>query len=44
VLAPHIASASIETRTLMATMAAENMISALEGRIPPHIVNREVYG
>jgi len=44
VLAPHIASASIETRTLMATMAAENMISALEGRIPPYIVNREVYG
>jgi lactate dehydrogenase-like 2-hydroxyacid dehydrogenase len=43
VLAPHIASASIETRTRMATMAVENMISALEGKIPPNIVNPEIY-
>lgn len=43
VLAPHIASASVETRTRMATMAAENMIAALEGKIPPNIVNPEVY-
>ncbi len=43
VLAPHIASASFETRTRMATMAVENMISALEGKIPPNIVNPEIY-
>jgi len=43
VLAPHIASASVETRTRMATMAAENMLVALEGKIPPHIVNPEIY-
>jgi glyoxylate reductase len=38
VLAPHIASASVETRTRMATMAAENVIAALEGKEPPSIV------
>ena len=43
VLAPHIASASVETRTRMATMAAGNMIDALGGKIPPHIVNPEIY-
>jgi len=43
VLAPHIASASVETRTRMATMAAENMIAALEGKVPPHIVNPTIY-
>jgi len=43
VLAPHIASASIDTRTRMATMAAENMLAALEGKIPPNIVNPEIY-
>lgn len=43
VLAPHIASASVETRTRMATMAAENMIAALKGNIPLNILNPEVY-
>jgi len=43
VLAPHIASGSFETRTRMATMAVENVISALEGKIPPNIVNPEIY-
>ncbi|MCS7120410.1 MAG: glyoxylate reductase [Nitrososphaerota archaeon] len=40
--APHIASASIETRTKMAIMAAENMAAILEGRVPPNLVNKEV--
>lgn len=40
--APHIASASYETRTKMAIMAAENMTAILEGKIPPNLVNREV--
>ena len=39
VLAPHIASASIETRTKMAQMAAENCIALFTGRTPPNILN-----
>ena len=35
VLAPHLASASVETRTKMAMMAAENAIALFEGRRPP---------
>jgi len=42
VVAPHIASASVETRTKMAVMAAENLVSVLDGRVPPNLVNREV--
>jgi lactate dehydrogenase-like 2-hydroxyacid dehydrogenase len=42
-LAPHIASASVETRTRMATMAAENLIAALNGKRPPNLVNTEVF-
>ncbi len=42
VLVPHIGSASKNTRTTMATMCAENIISALKGEIPPNIVNPEV--
>ena len=39
---PHIASASYETRTRMAVMAAENLIATLEGRVPPNLVNKDV--
>jgi lactate dehydrogenase-like 2-hydroxyacid dehydrogenase len=42
VLAPHIASASIATRTKMCLMAAENAVAVLEGRRPAHLVNREL--
>jgi glyoxylate reductase len=42
VLTPHLASASIETRSKMASMAAENVIAMLEGRRPPNILNPEV--
>jgi lactate dehydrogenase-like 2-hydroxyacid dehydrogenase len=42
VLAPHIASASIETRTKMAMMAAQNCIAGLSGQRPPHLVNPDV--
>ncbi len=42
VIVPHIASATVETRTKMAVMAAENLIAGLEGRRPPNIVNPEV--
>ncbi|HAL62180.1 MAG TPA: D-glycerate dehydrogenase [Chloroflexi bacterium] len=40
-IVPHMASASIATRTKMATMAAENLIAGLRGEIPPHPVNPE---
>src|SRR5579863_8089350 len=42
ILAPHIASASVETRTKMAVMAVENVLAALEGRRPPNALNPEV--
>jgi glyoxylate reductase len=43
VLAPHIASASIATRTKMCLLAAQNVVAALEGRRPPNLVNRELW-
>lgn len=44
IVLPHIASASIETRTKMGLVAAENLISVLvEGRKPPNCLNPEVY-
>jgi glyoxylate reductase len=42
VLAPHIASASLETRTKMACMAAENVLALFKGERPPNILNPEV--
>jgi glyoxylate reductase len=44
VLVPHIGSASVATRTKMAVMAAQNLLAALRGEPPPHVVNPEVYG
>jgi len=41
-IAPHIASASVATRTKMATMAAANLIAGLKGEMPPNCVNPEV--
>lgn len=43
VLAPHIASASVETRTAMALTAAENVQAVFQGHRPPNIVNPEVW-
>lgn len=42
VLAPHIASASIETRTKMACIAAENVVALFKGQRPPNMLNPEV--
>jgi glyoxylate reductase len=44
VLAPHIASASVETRTKMAQMAVENCIALFDGRKPANTLNPEVLG
>jgi glyoxylate reductase len=38
VLAPHIASAEVNTREAMASVAIDNVIAVLEGRIAPHAV------
>jgi len=42
VLLPHIASASVETRSRMALMAAQNCVAGLGGQRPPNLVNPEV--
>lgn len=44
VLAPHIGSASHQTRLRMAQIAAENLVVGSSGRIPPNLVNRELAG
>lgn len=43
VLAPHLGSATIETRTKMSLMAAENIIAVLRKRRPENAVNPQVY-
>lgn len=39
VLAPHIASSSKATRFKMAMLAAQNLVAALTGKIPPNLLN-----
>jgi glyoxylate reductase len=43
VVVPHIASASVTTRNRMAEMAAANLLQALRGQRPDHVVNPEVF-
>jgi glyoxylate reductase len=43
VLAPHLASASIETRTKMAVMAANNVVALFSGQMPPNILNPDAW-
>ncbi len=42
VMMPHIGSAAVRSRKGMARLAALNLVEALEGRIPPNLVNPEV--
>lgn len=44
VLAPHLGSATIGTRTKMGMIAVENLLAACAGRRPPNCVNPEVLG
>jgi glyoxylate reductase len=44
VLAPHLGSASIETRTRMALIAVENAVAFFAGQRPPTVLNPEVLG
>jgi glyoxylate reductase len=41
-IVPHIASASVATRTKMAMIAVDNLLAALKGERPAYIVNPEV--
>jgi len=43
VLAPHIGSASVDTRLKMTMMAAENALAALTGKRPPNLLNPAVW-
>ena len=44
VLAPHIGSATYETRAAMAELVARNLVAFYKGEVPPNLVNREVVG
>jgi glyoxylate reductase len=41
-LLPHVGSATLETRTKMASVAAENLLAGLRGLSPPNLLNPEV--
>jgi len=42
VFLPHLGSGTVETRTKMSLMAAENIVAGLRGERPPNLVNPEV--
>src|SRR5271165_6493012 len=43
VLAPHLASASLETRSKMAVMAANNVVALFKGQRPPNMLNPDIF-
>jgi glyoxylate reductase len=43
VLAPHMASASVETRLRMCNMAVANCVAGLTGQRPPNLLNPHVF-
>jgi glyoxylate reductase len=44
IVTPHIASASVATRTRMALMAADNLLAALRGDRPRFLLNPQAWG
>lgn len=42
VVEPHLASGSIESRTAMAVLAAQNLVAGLKGEVPSNLVNKQV--
>jgi gluconate 2-dehydrogenase len=42
VLAPHVGSSTEATRKAMAMLAAQNLVAALQGHVPPNLVNPDV--
>jgi len=43
-IVPHLGSASVATREIMARMTAENLLAGLRGEPLPHCVNPEARG
>jgi glyoxylate reductase len=43
IILPHIASASVKSRDMMALISAKNLIAGLNGEYLPHCANMEVY-
>ena len=43
ILAPHLGSATIGTRTKMGLIALENIMAACAGQRPPYCINPEVF-
>jgi glyoxylate reductase len=43
-IVPHLGTATVETRVAMGMTAADNLLAALEGRRPPHLLNPEAVG
>jgi glyoxylate reductase len=43
IIVPHIASATVQTRNAMASLAARNIVELVNGRRPAAIVNPEVF-
>jgi glyoxylate reductase len=44
ILTPHIGSATVETRTRMMVVAAQNVAAGVEGRTPPNALNKDALG
>jgi glyoxylate reductase len=44
ILAPHIGSATVETRTRMMVLAAQNVAAFFDGRTPPKALNKDALG
>lgn len=44
ILTPHIASASVDTRTKMSLMAANNVVACFDGKRPPNALNADALG
>jgi glyoxylate reductase len=43
VLTPHLASASLETRSKMAAMAANNVVALFKGQRPANLLNPDLF-
>lgn len=44
ILAPHLGNATVETRSAMAKLAADNILAVLKGDRPLTCINPEIYG
>ena len=43
-IVPHLGTATVETRVAMGMTAADNLLAALDGRRPPHLLNPDALG